>query len=65
MSESKLKDFTKLKKRRRGSRDLLIQLELALEREQELWKDEDPHSKSVHAALGAMRTALDEVLEEE
>jgi hypothetical protein len=47
------------------TRDLLTQLELAIEREQELWKDEDPHSKSVHAALSAMRNALSETLEEE
>lgn len=48
-----------------GARDLLVQLELAIEREQELWKDEDPHSKSVHASLGAFRVALNEILEEE
>jgi hypothetical protein len=45
--------------------DLLTQLELAIEREQELWKDEDPRSKSFHSALGAMRAALNEILEEE
>jgi hypothetical protein len=42
--------------------DLLTQLELAIEREQELWKEEDQHSKSVHASLGAFRAALSEVL---
>lgn len=48
------------------TRDLLTQLELAIEREQALWENEDnTEMKSVHSALAAFRNALNETLEEE
>lgn len=47
------------------TRDLLTQLELAIEREQELWKTDDPEVKAIYGALGAFRNALNETLEEE
>ena len=54
------------------TRDLLTQLELALEREQEIWKEPEGLSPertaiyaAVHESLGAFRNALSETLEEE
>jgi hypothetical protein len=62
-----------MSREKEAAHDLLTQLELAIEREQEIWKgppEEIPPERvaiyaAVHESLGAFRNALSEILEEE